>query len=94
MIQKIPIISDIKTFLSVARLYGYTFLETYCIKTITYDVLDCIIEININLKSGIIEFKSYTTNKLCTLNMEDKKYFLKNINHLVKWINPDELEGN
>lgn len=94
MIQKIPILNDIKSFLPIARIYGYTFFKKNCTKTIVYDALDCIIEININLLSGLISFKSYTTNILCTLNNEDKKYLLKDITHLVKWIKPDELEGN
>lgn len=92
--KKVPVLSDIKSFLPLVRVYGYTFFKKNCTKTIVYDALDCIIEINIDLLSGLITFKSYTTNAICTLNNEDKKYLLKDISHLVKWVNPNEWEGN
>ena len=88
----IPIIKDIKTFLPVARLYKYSFLNKYCTRTIIYDALDCIIIINIDLKSGAISFDCPTINRNIQLEAEDKEYLLKNISHLIKWINPDELE--
>ena len=83
--MKMAVIKDIKSFLPLARFYGYSFFKKNCTKTIVYDVLDCIIEINIALTSGIITFKVYTNNKLCKINIKDKKYLLKDIAFLVRW---------
>lgn len=85
----IPKLRSIKTFLPIARLYGYSFINHRCTKTIIYDVLDCIIEININLVSGLIVFKAYASNKTVRLTIADKKYLTKDICHLIEWREED-----
>lgn len=84
--MKIAIIKDIRTFLTIARTCGYSFIQNYCIKSIVYDALDCVIDIKINLTNGVISFKAYTNNVSFDLTLEDKQYLLKDINYLVKWI--------
>lgn len=84
--MKIAVIKDIRTFLTIARTCGYSFIENYCIKSIVYDILDCVIDIKINLNNGIITFMAYTSNVYFDLTMEDKQYFLNDIDYLVKWI--------
>lgn len=90
--MKTPVIKDIRTFLTLARLNGYYFFNNYCAKTIVYDPLDCIIQIQINLFTGEIDFKSYVNNVSCELEMEDKRYLLKDIDYLVKWIDVQQIE--
>ena len=89
--MKVPVIKDIRSFLTIAKTYGYSFINNYCFKSIVYDTLDFIVEIKINLFNGIISFKSYNKSVAFDLELDDKKYLLKDIDYLVKWIDIDTI---
>ena len=83
--MKVPMIRDVRTFLTIAHIKGYYFYDKYCIKNIVYSD-DCAIEIKINLVNGYISFKSYFNNVSYNLEKEDKDYLLREIDYLVKWV--------
>lgn len=92
--MKVPVIKDVRSFLSVAQIYGYVFKNNYCIKTVIFDYQGYVIEIKINLLNGRIGF-IFWNNSISdnSLSLDDKRYLLKDIDYLVKWINIDCLEG-
>lgn len=83
--MKVPMIKDVRTFLTIAHINGYYFKDKYCYKNIVYGE-DCIIEIKINLVNGYISFKTYWNNVSCQLERVDKEYLLKEIDCLIKWV--------
>ena len=84
--MKIAIIKDIRSFLSIAQIYGYVFKNNYCVKTVVYDGQGYVIEIKINLFNGVIEFRFWNDSISDELSIDDKKYLLKDIDYLVKWV--------
>ena len=51
-----------------------------------------IIQIQINLNTGVISFTSYANNVSFDLTLDDKKYLLKEIDYMVKWVDIECLK--
>ena len=88
--MKIPLIKDIRTFTTMANIYGYTYKNQYCVKSVVFN--NRTIEIKINLFSGKIAFKFYIDDISCDLTLDDKKYFLRDIDYLIKWVDIECLK--
>ena len=91
--MKVPVIKDVRAFLSIARINGYTFMSKYCVKNVVYTPIGAIIEIKINMANGIISFGSYVSNITIQLTFDDKINLLKDIRYLIKWTDIDRIGG-
>ena len=89
--MKIPIIKDVRTFLTIASINGYIMKGGYCYKNIIYSK-DCGIEIKINLNNGYINCKMYWDNIFYEMDDLDKSYHLRDIDYLIKWINIEGID--
>ena len=82
--QKQPYISDIKEFLMVAKLFGFTLCQSILRKKVIYPN-NSELKIMINLYSGLIVFECFENNILTELSLDDKRYLMREFEHYVDW---------
>lgn len=76
-------ITDIRTFLIVAKEFGYTLIGDKSVKLLYYNE-DCYDEINVDLKSGEISIVQWCNNIKYYPPPNYQHYLLKDIDYLIK----------
>ena len=82
-------IKNLREFIPLAVIYGYELYDVYLVKTLYFSP-DEEVCVKINVNTGLIQLHHYCNNcELNDLSIDDQKYFLKDIDYLVEWVEID-----
>lgn len=79
-----PYISNLKEFLMLAQTFGFRLRGNILHKKLYYTP-DTIVDIMINLDSGLVTFECFSNNIKTELEMIDKLYYLHEFDQYVIW---------
>lgn len=90
MLKMIPYIKDVRDFIPLAAIYGYSLLDNNKLyKEIYFCVgegLYYVISIEVDMGTGRIDFKSYDDIEIeLELTKDEKMWFLKDFDYMVEW---------
>ena len=81
---KKPYISNLKEFLMLAQTFGFRLKGNILHKKLHY-IPGTIVDIMINLNSGLVTFECFSNNIKSEITRVDKEYLLRDYKHYIIW---------